>query len=378
MLVAVVAMGMIVICIQAPRILFKTNDSNPEIQSKSSSSNSLSESGWDQRDDQTPSNNIIVGTGFLWDGQKHSLQQTQEAPIGSAFRHQHRLARDRSGRAIPASLSLKKMAENAWLAGAKAWIEIEEASGNNNNNTENSFETKIDNRMQLKTAEGRDVGVKNPLVTKDLSCPLSLSMTGKELKEANGEMLLPCGLQRGSVIKVVGKPHAAHVEYMPRIAQTGAILYANVSQFVVELKGLKTVDGEEPPRILHVNPRLKGDWSSHPVIEHNTCYRGQWGQGLRCEGWEASDSNNLVDGKPKCEKWLRKDEMELEPEMAGWLGKLLGQQETMEWGYPFAEGHSFVLTVQAGHQGFHINVDGRHISSFPYRFVSFLTHQKSS
>jgi hypothetical protein len=185
------------------------------------------------------------------------------------------------------------MAENAWLAGAKAWIEIEEASGNNNNNTENSFETKIDNRMQLKTAEGRDVGVKNPLVTKDLSCPLSLSMTGKELKEANGEMLLPCGLQRGSVIKVVGKPHAAHVEYMPRIAQTGAILYANVSQFVVELKGLKTVDGEEPPRILHVNPRLKGDWSSHPVIEHNTCYRGQWGQGLRCEGWEASDSNNL-------------------------------------------------------------------------------------
>ncbi len=60
MLVAIVAMCMIVICIQAPHILFKTNDSNPEIQSKSSSSNSISESGWDQRDDQTPSNNIIV------------------------------------------------------------------------------------------------------------------------------------------------------------------------------------------------------------------------------------------------------------------------------------------------------------------------------
>jgi hypothetical protein len=94
--------------------------------------------------------------------------------------------------------------------------------------------------------------------------------------------------------------------------------------------------------------------------------------------WRGSLFARLVDGKPKCEKWLRKDEMEPEPEMAGWLGKLLGQQETMEWGYPFAEGHSFVLTVQAGHQGFHINVDGRHISSFPYRFVSFLTHQKSS
>ena len=45
-----------------------------------------------------------------------------------------------------------------------------------------------------------------------------------------------------------------------------------VSQFMMELQGLKTVDGEDPPRILHFNPRLRGDWSGKPVIEQNTCY----------------------------------------------------------------------------------------------------------
>jgi hypothetical protein len=60
-----------------------------------------------------------------------------------------------------------------------------------------------------------------------------------------------------------------------------------VSQFMMELQGLKTVDSEDPPRILHFNPRLRGDWSGKPVIEQNTCYRMQWGTPLRCEGWRS-------------------------------------------------------------------------------------------
>jgi hypothetical protein len=56
---------------------------------------------------------------------------------------------------------------------------------------------------------------------------------------------------------------------------------------MVELQGLKTVEGEDPPRVLHFNPRLKGDWSGKPVIELNTCYRMQWGSALRCEGWKS-------------------------------------------------------------------------------------------
>ncbi|TVU17599.1 hypothetical protein EJB05_33645, partial [Eragrostis curvula] len=45
-------------------------------------------------------------------------------------------------------------------------------------------------------------------------------------------------------------------------------------------KGFKTVDGEDPPRILHFNPHLHGDWSIKPVIEQNSCYRMQWGTSL--------------------------------------------------------------------------------------------------
>jgi hypothetical protein len=86
----------------------------------------------------------------------------------------------------------------------------------------------------------------------------------------------------------VGKPRWAHPERDPKIALVKegeeAVM---VSQFMMELQGLKTVDGEDPPRILHFNPRLKGDWSGKPVIEQNTCYRMQWGNALRCEGWSS-------------------------------------------------------------------------------------------
>lgn len=91
----------------------------------------------------------------------------------------------------------------------------------------------------------------------------------------------------GSHITIVGKPRNAHPEHDPKISLLQDGQYVMVSQFMMELQGLKTVDGEDPPRILHFNPRLKGDWSGKPVIEQNTCYRMQWGSALRCEGWQS-------------------------------------------------------------------------------------------
>jgi hypothetical protein len=46
----------------------------------------------------------------------------------------------------------------------------------------------------------------------------------------------------------------------------------------------------------------------------------------------------------------------------------MGRSEkgTLEWRYPFSEGHLFILNLRAGADGFHLSVDGRHISSFPY------------
>ncbi|CAM8932532.1 unnamed protein product [Rhodiola kirilowii] len=119
-----------------------------------------------------------------------------------------------------------------------------------------------------------------------------------------------------------GKPRLAHWE--------GDRKMSLVSQFVLELQGLKTVDGEDPPRILHLNPRLKGDWSRKPAIEMNTCYRMQWGTPQRCEGLRSKAGEDTVDGLAKCEKWISSDDT-------------------------------------PGFEGYHLSVDGRHISSFPYR-----------
>lgn len=120
------------------------------------------------------------------------------------------------------------------------------------------------------------------------SCQHSVMVKGEDFARNGRVMMLPCGLTLGSHVTLIASPYRAHAERDPKIA----ILKEGdedlmVSQFMMELQGLKTVDGEEPPRILHLNPRLKGDWSGRPVIEMNTCYRMQWGTGQRCEGWKS-------------------------------------------------------------------------------------------
>ncbi|XP_037436662.1 hydroxyproline O-galactosyltransferase GALT5-like [Triticum dicoccoides] len=142
-----------------------------------------------------------------------------------------------------------------------------------------------------------------------------------------------------------------------------------VSQFMMELQGLKTVDGEDPPRILHFNPRLRGDWSGKPVIEQNTCYRMQWGTSLRCEGWMSRADEETVDGMVKCEKWIQDEDQSNESKTTWWLNHLIGRTKKVSssWPYPFVEDRLFVLTLTAGLEGYHVNVDGRHVTSFPYR-----------
>ncbi|KAH7675446.1 Glycosyl transferase family 31 protein [Dioscorea alata] len=202
-------------------------------------------------------------------------------------------------------------------------------------------------------------------------CPHSIMLNGSEFRERGKVMVLPCGLTLGSHLTVVGRPHQAHPENDPKITLIReGDQPVMVSQFMMELQGLKTVDGEDPPRILHFNPRLKGDWSGRPVIEQNTCYRMQWGSALRCDGWKSRADEETVDGLVKCEKWIRDDEdRSEESKTSWWLNRLIGRTKkvSIDWPYPFAEDKLFVLTLSAGLEGYHINVDGRHVTSFPYR-----------
>lgn len=81
---------------------------------------------------------------------------------------------------------------------------------------------------------------------------------------------------------------------------------------------------------------------------------------------------SVVDGQVKCEKWIRDDDSRSKSSKATWwLNRLIGRTKkvTIDWPYPFAEENLFVLTLSAGLEGYQINVDGRHVSSFPYRSV---------
>ncbi|KAG1368803.1 hydroxyproline O-galactosyltransferase GALT6 [Cocos nucifera] len=271
----------------------------------------------------------------------HNLQRRRRSLIVSGLNFVEHNATGRG----PIS-ELYKSARDAWELGAKLLIELKSApllappASPEENRTEES-------------------------------CPHSIILTGAEFRERGSVMLLPCGLTLGSQITLVAKPHPAHPDYDPKITtlkeEDQAIL---VSQFMMELQGLKTVDGEEPPRILHFNPRLKGDWSGKPVIEQNTCYRMQWGASQRCEGWKSMADEETVDGLVKCEKWIHDDDDRSEESKATWwLNRLIGRTKkvSMDWPYPFVEDKLFVLTLSAGLEGYHVNVDGRHVTSFPYR-----------
>ncbi|CAH9146663.1 unnamed protein product [Cuscuta epithymum] len=92
---------------------------------------------------------------------------------------------------------------------------------------------------------------------------------------------------------------------------------------------------------------------------------------MRCDGLMSKADEETVDGQVKCEKWIRDDDNRSEESKATWwINRLIGRTKkkvSIDWPYPFAENKLFVLTVSAGLEGYHIQVDGRHVSSFPYR-----------
>ncbi|KAK3146421.1 hypothetical protein QOZ80_3BG0265840 [Eleusine coracana subsp. coracana] len=182
-------------------------------------------------------------------------------------------------------------------------------------------------------------------------CPASVAASGSV------SLPLPCGLTLGSHVTVVGVPR--------RVPGAAALV-----QFVVELRG--EGDGDAAPRILHFNPRLRGDWSGRPVIEQNTRFRGNWGPALRCEGRRSRPDEETVDGLVKCEEWAGAFHTDDASEGLNRLrlrthGAGHENRNSMVWPYPFVEGELFVLTLNAGLEGYHVHVDGKHATSFPYR-----------
>ncbi|GAB2280364.1 hypothetical protein Dimus_014999 [Dionaea muscipula] len=240
--------------------------------------------------------------------------------------------------------SIYRSAMQAWEVGTQLWSQLQGKKP----------QTHLENRA------GNQIG----------SCPFEITLTGYQFWKSEKTMELPCGLTLGSHVTVVAKPRTAHSEYRP--GNSGLVDEALVSQFMLELRNVKVVPGEDPPRILHFNPRIKGDWSKKPVIEMNSFYRREWGTPVRCEGWPSKPDEETVDGQVWCEEWIRDDDDDVQLEgskAVWWFNKLirLMKREPIKWPYPFSEDKFFVLTISAGLEGYHISVDGRHITSFAYR-----------
>jgi hypothetical protein len=51
-----------------------------------------------------------------------------------------------------------------------------------------------------------------------------------------------------------------------------------------------------------------------------------------------------------------------------WKGINVPEGSVKTW-FPFAEGFPFVVTISAGWDGFHVSVNGKHVTSFKYRQV---------
>uniref|UniRef100_A0A0D9VXP7 Galectin domain-containing protein n=1 Tax=Leersia perrieri TaxID=77586 RepID=A0A0D9VXP7_9ORYZ len=193
---------------------------------------------------------------------------------------------------------------------------------------------------------------------------------GRLLREA---ALLPAAavpalggaLRRGECPSPALRPGAGVARHGGGLAAAGN---GAVAQFAVEVRGAG--EGDEAARIFHFNPRLRGDWSGRPVIEQNTRFRGQWGPALRCEGWRSRPDEETVDGLVKCEQWSGNYGSKLSDLKKMWLLNRVAGQRTrgsIDWPYPFVEDEMFVLTLSTGLEGYHVQVDGRHVASFPYR-----------
>ncbi|MFS8030746.1 putative ganglioside galactosyltransferase [Helianthus anomalus] len=126
-------------------------------------------------------------------------------------------------------------------------------------------------------------------------------VSGEELTKGDRIMFLPCGLAAGSSITVVATPNYAHKEYVPRLARIkGCDPMVLVSQFKVELHGLKYVNA--------------------------------MGAVKRCDGLPSKgDDDMLVDGFPRCEKWMRNDVVDSkESQTSSWFKRFIGRAQKHE------------------------------------------------
>lgn len=186
-------------------------------------------------------------------------------------------------------------------------------------------------------------------------CPYSISaMNQTKLQRDGFNLKIPCGLIQDSSITFVGIP-------------TGLL-----GNFQIDLIGSQLSGETDPPIILHYNVRLQGDKvTENSVIVQNTwTAAGDWGEEERCplpvtngrKKVDDLDRCNEKVGKAAIRKHVNRNHSELAKETSV---RRMGAKENIY--FPFIEGYASVATIWVGMEGFHVTVNGKHVTSFEYR-----------
>lgn len=178
--------------------------------------------------------------------------------------------------------------------------------------------------------------------TQEKQCPYSVSSTSETFIE--GQLEIPCGLVVDSSITIVAMPWGAEMN------------------FAIELLGPKIPGELIPSIVLHFNARLQGDQvTDAPVIVQNTWSKDRsWGDEERCPNSAAPSKK--VDGLDVCTEQVGK--AVVKKNSTTLKGPMVGDNKS--W-FPFMNGLPFAATLWVGWEGFHMTVNGKHVTSFEYR-----------
>ncbi|KAK8533923.1 hypothetical protein V6N12_047325 [Hibiscus sabdariffa] len=190
---------------------------------------------------------------------------------------------------------------------------------------------------------------------KGTQCPYFLSkMDAADFSDKCYKLKIPCGLNQGSAITIISIPDDGS------------------GSFSIDLTGESVPDEPDPPIVLHYNARLQGDKvTKDPVIVQNTWTAAhEWGEEERCPS-AIIGNNKKVDGLKQCSEKVGKidNRRPATKESSGislWSSMVENRTRSRPY-FPFKLRYLSIMTLRVGEEGFHMTVDGKHITSFAYR-----------
>ncbi|GAV71651.1 Gal-bind_lectin domain-containing protein/Galactosyl_T domain-containing protein [Cephalotus follicularis] len=185
------------------------------------------------------------------------------------------------------------------------------------------------------------------------NCLSFVSTIGKPMSSTGMILKISCGLVEYSSITLVGIPDGRN------------------RSFEIELVGSES-GRPKPPIILHYNVSLPADnMTEEPFITQNTWNNDLgWGKEERCPA-HRSATNLKVDGLALCNQQVVQSTVDEKQNVtnpgSGMLANFSQGSAHASASFPFVVGIPFTATLWVGLEGFHMNVNGRHETSFAYR-----------